>query len=156
MGKKNNSATAEFISTSIGSGAFGSRLVGYVILYIILMVFMALGDVKITWLFFIPKLFGNTVGLIASLLFMAIPFFILEWIVRATRRAKGLSVYGDVSADLEQMKIDEAVAKEHKAYVNNGIIKDSVDKNDIGYWFSLFEKGAITKDEYEAKKKELL
>jgi len=34
--------------------------------------------------------------------------------------------------------------------------KKSNDKNDIGYWYDLFQKGAITKEEYEVKKKELL
>ncbi|MGE0738573.1 SHOCT domain-containing protein [Sulfurimonas sp.] len=29
-------------------------------------------------------------------------------------------------------------------------------ENDLTYWFGLFERGAITKDEYEAKKKELI
>lgn len=33
---------------------------------------------------------------------------------------------------------------------------DIKDKNDIGYWHDLLGKGAITQDEYEAKKKELL
>ncbi|MDO8453018.1 MAG: SHOCT domain-containing protein [Sulfurimonas sp.] len=33
---------------------------------------------------------------------------------------------------------------------------EKVDKNDILYWYNLLEKGAITDEEYEAKKKELL
>lgn len=47
---------------------------------------------------------------------------------------------------------------EHEAFVANGLVKggESVDKSDIGYWFGLFEKGAISKDEYEAKKRELM
>lgn len=92
--------------------------------------------------------------------FLVIPISLLvlweKYVVRAGRKAKGLDIYKDISADLEQMKIDEMVAKEHKAYVNNGIIKDNVDKNDIGYWFSLFEKGAITKEQFEKKREELL
>lgn len=41
--------------------------------------------------------------------------------------------------------------------MNNGIVKDGgVDKRDIGYWFALFEKGAISREEYEVKKAELM
>lgn len=55
------------------------------------------------------------------------------------------------------MEVDERVAKEHKAYVNNGLVKEvAVDKSDIGYWFGLLEKGAITKEQFEAKRAELL
>lgn len=40
-------------------------------------------------------------------------------------------------------------------FISNIKEKNS-NKNDLAYWFGLFEKGAITKDEYEAKKQELL
>ena len=32
----------------------------------------------------------------------------------------------------------------------------TIDKNDLGYWHDLLQRGAITNDEYEVKKKELL
>ena len=35
-------------------------------------------------------------------------------------------------------------------------INDEINKNSLGYWFDLKEKGAITSEEYEKKKLELL
>ena len=44
--------------------------------------------------------------------------------------------------------------------INGKLIDDTVDdgndKKDLDYWFGLFEKGAISEDEYEVKKRELL
>jgi len=56
---------------------------------------------------------------------------------------------------LKQAAVDERVAMKKKAYAKHGI-NQSVDKSDIGYWFGLKEQGAITEDEFLAKKRELL
>lgn len=100
--------------------------------------------------------FGLTIALLITLLPLALPFILWERSIRKFRRSHGLSVYGNIREELEQREIDERVKKEHKAFINNGLAKDGIDKNDIGYWFGLFEKGAITKDEYESKKAGLL
>lgn len=62
------------------------------------------------------KFYGFFIGL-------AVPFILWEKSVRRFRRKHNLSIWKNVSAELEQMVIDERVAKEHKAYVNNGIVK---------------------------------
>lgn len=89
---------------------------------------------------------------------MALPFYFWERSIRKFRRANGFSVYGNIREELEQREIDEQVRKEHKAFVANGLVKggESVDKSDIGYWFGLLKDGAITQEEYEVKKRELM
>ncbi|OHD99640.1 MAG: hypothetical protein A3J26_07950 [Sulfurimonas sp. RIFCSPLOWO2_02_FULL_36_28] len=91
------------------------------------------------------------------IMIFASPFILGERSVRKFRRKHGLSIWKNISAELEQMEVDQRVAKEHKAFVNNGLVKEAVvDKGDIGYWHGLFEKGAITKEQFEAKRAELL
>ena len=91
------------------------------------------------------------------IMIFASPFILWERSVRKFRRKHGLSIWKNIAAELEQMEVDQRVAKEHKAFVNNGLVKEAVvDKGDIGYWHGLFEKGAITKEQFEAKRAELL
>jgi hypothetical protein len=157
MSSNSNAANAGKL---IKTGGFIARLFGYAFFYVpigvVLLITAALGGAKdIVRIFGIP----NTDLAISIVLFggLAIPFVLWEMSIRRFRRKHGLSIWKNVSAELEQMAIDEQVAKEHKAFANNGIVKDpSGDKTDIGYWFGLLEKGAITQAEYEAKKKELL
>lgn len=155
------------LANSIESGGFKARLFGYFVFFIPTSIFYV-------FVVLLPsKFFGGlldfsknppeniiTITLAGVTIFAPIILIFIFWerSIRKFRRANGLSVYGNIAAELEQRGIDERVAKEHKAYVNNGLVKESgsVDKNDIGYWFGLFEKGAISKDEYEAKKQELL
>lgn len=67
-----------------------------------------------------------------------------------------MSIYKNVREKLEQMEINERVAKEHKAFVANGITGADSGKKDLDYWFGLLQKGAITQDEYNVKKSELM
>ena len=148
------------IAMGIESGGLGARLFGYAMYYIPL-VFIAI---------IIAALYEEThrfiptgIKTIDTILFLMLvstisifPFIFWERSIRKFRRKHGLSVYGNIREELEQMEIDERVKKEHKAFVNNGLVKDGVDKNDVGYWFGLLEIGAISKEEYEAKKAELL
>ena len=82
------------------------------------------------------------------------PIFLVIWFERHIlkfRKEYGLPLYKGVWKETDD--IAERLEKEQNTVV---VQSNEVDKNDIGYWFSLFEKGAITKDEYEAKKAELL
>lgn len=153
------------LANSIESGGFKARLFGYFAFYVpatfayIIILMASRGFGGIINLTSLPhNIFGYT--LFSSFLFLipALPFIFWERSIRKFRRANGLSVYENIAAELEQREIDDRVAKEHKAYVNNGLVKESgsVDKSDIGYWFGLFQQGAISKDEYEAKKAELI
>ena len=74
---------------------------------------------------------------------------LLEWRTRATRRKLGVSIYKDITEELKQLQVDEEVARDVKA-------REKFEVKDLDYWFDLKQKGAITEQEYEAKKKELL
>ena len=71
------------------------------------------------------------------------------------RRKLGVSLYADITEELQQLNVNERVAREKKAFEINGV-NQGVDKNDIGYWHGLLKSGAITEEEYEVKKKELM
>ena len=83
----------------------------------------------------------------------AIPLIFWEYLIRSFRKERGLSIYKNIEEDLIQMEIEQQIAREQKAYNK---VTGSTDKNDINYWYDLFQKGAITKEEYEDKKRELL
>ena len=100
---------------------------------------------------FVPKIFAVRVLFVFGI--PAIPFIFWEYQIRQFRKENGLPIYKNIEEDLIQMEIDQQVAREQKAYKK---VTESTDKNDINYWYDLFQKGAITKDEYEAKKRELL
>jgi len=85
--------------------------------------------------------------------FMAfmIPIFIgffLELTGFFIRKKHGLDYMGSYDKNIERLKRE------------GRLIDDTVDggndKKDLDYWFGLFEKGAISEEEYEVKKKELL
>ena len=87
-----------------------------------------------------------------------VPFLILylkEKSIRKWRMKNGFSIYKNIEEEMKQAEVDKRVAMEKKAYAKHGV-NQGVDKNDIGYWFNLKEQGAITEDEFLAKKRELL
>ena len=79
-----------------------------------------------------------------------IPFLIvgyLEYDTIRLRKKYGLSLWKGVYWQMKDI-IDEELG--------NVPVKDSFDDSkDLNYWFDLKEKGAISEEEYEAKKKEL-
>jgi hypothetical protein len=67
--------------------------------------------------------------------------------------ADGFSrAYPELVADTEA-RVKEEIAREN-AMMNS--TTSNIDKTDIGYWFDLLQKGAITQEEYDAKKVELM
>ncbi|HUH42341.1 MAG TPA: SHOCT domain-containing protein [Sulfurimonas sp.] len=140
---------------AINAAGIIERFFGYAILWVILFTISH----WIAYLSFNPSDFHvvvrRLVGL-ATIFLPALPFYFWERNIRKFRRANGLSIYKNVKAELEQMELNERIAKEHKAFVANGLVKESADKKDIDYWFGLLQKGAITQEEYEVKKRELI
>lgn len=148
----------------IQTGSFGARLFGYAIFYIpITLVYVILlmtpeaKQLKVLFEF-VPKggFFADAIALFIVFAPTAVPFILWEKSIRKFRRKNGLSVYGDIKEELEQREINERVAKEHKAFVANGIAGADSGKKDLDYWFGLLQKGAITEDEYNVKKSELM
>lgn len=155
--KKDNGIWNE-IAKGINKGGFGARLFGYLMFYIpVFFIFMTILYTSEILVMKNPGLFIQIIGFCLIFFIPSVPFILWERSIRKFRRKHGLSIYKNVREELEQMEINERVAKEHKAFVSNGLVNEGVvNKDDIGYWFGLFEKGAITKEEYEAKKKELI
>lgn len=157
-----NAGAGALFAAGIQTGGFGARLFGYFLFYVpavlvfFLILFASKGFGGIIDLTFLPKnLIGYTIFALFFLLPPAIPFILWEKSIRKFRRKNGLSVYGNIKEELEQMKFNEEYAKEAKAREAFETSKSS-DKMNINYWFDLLQKGAITQDEYEAKKRELL
>jgi len=82
--------------------------------------------------------------------FLLVPFAVviyLEYDTIRLRKKYGLSLWKGVYWQMKDI-IDEELG--------NVPVKGSIDKDkDLNYWFELKEKGAISEEEYEAKKKEL-
>ncbi|WP_170175807.1 SHOCT domain-containing protein [Sulfurimonas crateris] len=159
-----NAGAATLFAAGIQTGGFGARLFGYFLFFI---------PASLLYIFviFIPsKGFGGildfsknppeniitiTLAIIAISAPVILPFVLWERSIRKFRRKNGLSIYKNVREELEQIEFNKEYAKEAKAREAFETSKSS-DKMNINYWFELLQKGAITQDEYEAKKRELL
>lgn len=141
---------------TINTGGFVARLFGYAVFYItIVLVAIILLSTNGQLLY---KHLGDSIAYIIEITFWLIlmyPFYLWEKKVRKFRRENGLSVYGNIEKELEQMEFNELYAKEMKAKEAYGVASVG-DKRDLNYWFDLLQKGAISKEEYEAKKAELI
>ena len=146
----------EASGAAINKGGFISRLFGYGVFYIpitftVFILMMLGGDI-------LTRTFGETIMSMVILTFWLIlmyPFYLWEKRIRKFRRENGLSVYGNIEKELEQMEFNELYAKEMRAKEVYGV-SDVGNKRDLNYWFDLLQKGAISKEEYEAKKAELI
>ena len=145
---------AKAIGEGLNTGTFGVRLFAYIFFYIILL---------IIWSFVVLNL--NISGeetttriILGNVILFLPPAFVLylkELSIRHWRKKNGFSIYKDIKEEMKQAEVDKRVAMEKKAYAKHGV-NQGVDKSDIGYWFNLKEQGAITEDEFLAKKRELL
>jgi hypothetical protein len=96
---------------------------------------------------------GDIDGIIIICIIIA-PLLLLEWRIRANRRKLDLPIYKDISEELLQLEVIKKAELKNNASVN---FKNNIAvKKDINYYFELKEKGAITQEEYEVKKNELL
>ncbi|PHR58981.1 MAG: hypothetical protein COA44_02200 [Arcobacter sp.] len=97
-------------------------------------------------------------SIIALFLVFIVPtvFFLWERSIRKFRKDHSLSAYKNINKELQQFAANEKALREKKAYESTGTQRTEVNKTDISYWHKLKEKGAITAEEYEKKKQELL
>lgn len=145
--------TAKGLVNGIKVGGFWGRVGVYLMLYVpvsLVLIFLLLLQTS-------PKnipLTGNAdVNFFGIIFLVAIPFILTELLVRSWRRKNGLSVNGNIAEELRQREVDVYIAREEKA---RGKLDNLNDTKDLNYWFGLLEKGAITQEEYEKKKMELL
>lgn len=132
---------------------FGGRLAAYFIIFILINLFLLFGllisDSNAAFIHLEPYLSNNDSNTIVSMILSALPCILWELRIRHFRKKHGLSIYKNIYEDLQQMKVNEEIARKQKAFAK-------VQQNDISYWYDLLQKGAISQEEYDAKKKELL
>ncbi len=96
-----------------------------------------------------------------SVLISSIPAFLMICLLELSRarysKKYNLPRWKDVTEilaerEFEKQKLDEIAYMRKQAQINYEINK----KNSLDYWFDLKQKGAITSEEYEKKKLELL
>lgn len=155
MKQNNNYETA---AKGIKVGGIFTRIFLYLFLYIpgfiVVFIIAANGGAKdIVRIFAIP----NTDFAITSVIVigLSIPFILWELSIQSWREKRSLPIWKNIEEEIKQKEVDKRIAREKKAYANNGL-SQAVDKTDLGYWHELLQKGAITEDEYAAKKRELL
>lgn len=102
---------------TIKTGGFIARLFGYAVFYVVITVFYLtiayLSGINLPWSG--VKIFDALLLFFYTLFIPAIPFIFWEKSVRKFRRENGLSVYGNIEKELEQMEFNELYAKEMKA-----------------------------------------
>ena len=148
--------TANAIGESLNTGTFGVRLFMYVFWYIIFFIIVLFAIATPQEPVFSDNATINDI--VSTIVLFGVPFlipFLKELSIRHWRKKNGFSIYKDIKEEIKQAEVDKRVAMEKKAYAKHGV-NQGVDKSDIGYWFNLKEQGAITEDEFLAKKKELL
>ena len=139
--------TAKGLVNGIKVGGFWGRVGVYLMLYVpVSLVLAMIADIP----FNRPEVYWKFWG---QFIVFAIPFILTELGIRSWRRKNGLSVNGNIAEELRQREVDLYVAREEKA---RGKLNNSSETKDLNYWFGLLEKGAITQEEYEKKKMELL
>ena len=135
-----------------GNKSFLERLFSYLLMYSIIQVFWF-------WIITSSKIEIVETSILAYpilLLPILIPTLI-ERRIQKDRKMMGLPLYSNVFNEVEQLNADYEVKLEETAKKNyNKDNNNNIDKSDLSYWFDLKEKGAISDDEYEIKKKELM
>ena len=162
----------EILARTFGSYSFFSRsflyLVALVILEFIIAVVVSSGFPS-GWSW-IPKY-----NIIFKLWLLAglVPFILFEFFVIRARRKYGLGIFrsylksgwmpfGDFDENMARLgalsPLYEDWVKKNPNYGVSGNSSQGVsaDRNDLSYWYDLLQKGAITEEEYVAKKVELL
>ena len=149
MSLSNNAQEGQVIGGMLFSGGIFMRLFIYFFMYaFITFICFLLLDRKSTAIIYHFSLFDNrTIGYFFLILIASLPALLLlslkEWSIIRFRIKNKLPIYQNISLKLLQIE-------------TNKIVEVNTDKSDLNYWYELKEKGAITQDEYELKKKELL
>ena len=104
--------------------------------------------------------FGNGEGykfftfIISNIIAFSVPFSIERKVLKFRRKYE-LSIYKGVHKESRDVR-DRLKREANTVIIEQTIVSNEVDKGDLGYWHDLLEKGAITTEEYEAKKAEIL
>ena len=78
----------------------------------------------------------------------------IEWNVLKFRKKYGFSKWGGIWAEYKRRVIEDKAIMKSNAINRN--VKTSQTEKGLDYWFDLKQKGAISEEEYEKKKQELL
>lgn len=131
------------IKHTIDTGSFRERIVAYIFLSVPLLFFLIapLSLLISSYIHFeILKLNSyniDSITLICIIVPLLLVILFLEFRTRNFRRKNGLPIYKNIEEDLIQMEIEQQIAREQKAYNK---VTGSTDKNDINYWYDLFQK----------------
>lgn len=82
--------------------------------------------------------------------FISLPFVLVELAVRSWRKKNGFSINANIAEELKQRDYTQAVGRADRASSHTTQV------HDLDYWFGMFQKNAITKEQYELKRAELL
>ena len=162
MSFSNNVQEGEAIGGMLFSGGIFMRLFIYSFIYIfITFICFLLLDRKSTSIIYHFSLFDNrTIGYFFLILISSLPAILLlslkEWSIRKFRRKNNLPIYQNIGLKLIGMEAKRNAEIEYEANQHIKNIYSFDEKKDLTYWFELKEKGAITQDEYDSKKKEFL
>lgn len=161
MAVKDSFIISDNTAKAVGKGLAGGGIIGRMFLYLLMYI-----PIAIMYLIFIHQKYPNIeyvnhipnmvdIAIISIKLFVppAIPFILYDWIIRMSRRKRGLSPWRNIEEELKQRDVDERVARERKAHER---LEGEEKIKDLDYWFGMLSKGAITETEYEAKKREFM
>lgn len=143
--------TAKGLGRGLAEGSFKIRIFVYILIYIPLLI-LTMISISLSPL----DNPSSSLGLGATTLWIItfflpyIPIYLIEKMIRKRRIKEGLPIYESIEKILKQRAIDERVAMEVKAQEKVSPSKD------LNYYFDLLKKGAITQEEYDAKKAEFL
>lgn len=154
--KKNNNYEAA--AKGIKVGGIITRIFAYLVFYVpVTIILAAIIDLKL------PMGMNSDnitvfIQFYGYFILMLTPYILWELSVQLWRKKQGFSLWKNIEEEIKQKAVDDRISREKIAYEKNRLSQagDVVDKTDIGYWHELLQKGAITEDEYAAKKKELL
>ena len=141
--------TAKVIGNGLAEGSFKMRMIAYIFMYIPFFVLFSISFSSFLDHQGIKNYGGIFEFIYVIFLFFSasLPFYLIEKMIRRRRRRKeGLPIYESIDKILKQRAIDERVAMEVKAHEKVSPSKD------LNYYFELLKKGAITQEEYDAKK----
>lgn len=161
MAVKDSFIISDNTAKAVGKGLAGGGIIGRMFLYFLMYI-----PIAIMYLIFIDQKYPNIdhvnhipnmvdIVITSIKLFVppAIPFILYDWIIRMSRRKRGLSPWRNIEEELKQRDVDERVARERKAHER---LEGEEKIKDLDYWFGMLSKGAITETEYEAKKREFM
>jgi len=123
----------------INQGGITARIFSYILIFGFLFIIVSIAllvDPKSSS----PITGNNTIDSSIILFLIFCPIIFLEYRVRKFRKKHNFSIYKNISSELALLDSN----------INN------TPNNDLNYWYELKEKGAISSEEYESKKQELL